>query len=401
MLTSLAARLGGTLGPIVVTVLVVAVAVDLVREWRARSARPDLVAVWCEERPCAIDAIERTLAREQIAFHVRSSASRSCMQLLASFAPLDVFVPPDQARRARRVLKRVLAPPPASYALMAERAVAETFGPKPARSEAPAREAAPWRPRTAWLVAIFAVATVGVGFLVPQGEWLASGEETAESDPTTAYGPFPGVEMRCVDDDDDPLADTGGTMPPSGADLFVADVPLGPGVSGPRHFATFTLLDGESLDACRARALGWLAVTAASLEPPIASERFALQRSLVFDPVDDRSEADGWHTVLLAEGVELHGDDFAAATILVTDTDVRVGLELSPEGAAAFEHHTARTINRRIAIVVAGEVVSLPVVRETIRGGRVTITMGRGARERQLADARMLLRALRTGRPPD
>ena len=49
-------------------------------------------------------------------------------------------------------------------------------------------------------------------------------------------------------------------------------------------------------------------------------------------------------------------------------------IRLSPESASAFAELTAANIGRQIAIVVDGEAVSQPVVREPITGGLIQIS---------------------------
>jgi preprotein translocase subunit SecD len=51
-------------------------------------------------------------------------------------------------------------------------------------------------------------------------------------------------------------------------------------------------------------------------------------------------------------------------------------------------------VQRRLAILVDGRVDSAPVVKSEIGGGRLTITMGAGEPEKQLADARRLAASL-------
>lgn len=72
----------------------------------------------------------------------------------------------------------------------------------------------------------------------------------------------------------------------------------------------------------------------------------------------------------------------------------RVNLQLTPEGARRFEDFTAANVKRRLAILVDGRVVSAPVIFTRIPGGNVSITMGTGDPEQQLADARRLAREL-------
>ena len=52
-----------------------------------------------------------------------------------------------------------------------------------------------------------------------------------------------------------------------------------------------------------------------------------------------------------------------------------VEVRLTKEGAQAFEAMTTRSVGRRIAIIVDGELMSAPVVQEPIPGGKLWITL--------------------------
>jgi preprotein translocase subunit SecD len=71
-----------------------------------------------------------------------------------------------------------------------------------------------------------------------------------------------------------------------------------------------------------------------------------------------------------------------------------VMVTLGPGGAERFRAATREWIDRRLAIVVNGHVDSAPIVKSEIGGGRMTITMGAGTPEKQLADARSLAASL-------
>ncbi len=55
-------------------------------------------------------------------------------------------------------------------------------------------------------------------------------------------------------------------------------------------------------------------------------------------------------------------------------TQVWVGIELTDESARQLEEFTAEYLDRRVAIVVGGQVVSQHRIREVIRGGKVQIS---------------------------
>src|SRR5262249_36598056 len=108
----------------------------------------------------------------------------------------------------------------------------------------------------------------------------------------------------------------------------------------------------------------------------------------------------GWRSYLVKGPPVATAADVVDAVVVHPDrSSVRlesanVLLELSPEAARRFEEHTAANIKRRLAILVDGQVASAPVIITRIPGGKVSITMGAGNPESQLADARRLVRGL-------
>ena len=73
-----------------------------------------------------------------------------------------------------------------------------------------------------------------------------------------------------------------------------------------------------------------------------------------------------------------------------------VRVELNKEGAAAFEALSRRSVGKRLAILVDGDLISAPVVAEPIPGGVLQVSFGAG----QGAEARRLAAALKTPRLP-
>lgn len=71
-----------------------------------------------------------------------------------------------------------------------------------------------------------------------------------------------------------------------------------------------------------------------------------------------------------------------------------VGLTLTAPGAARFEALTRRIVGTRIAIVLDGRALSVPVVQQPIAGGRVMITLGGDA---ALGEAQAIAAALGGG----
>ncbi|MGH7294527.1 MAG: SecDF P1 head subdomain-containing protein, partial [Polyangiaceae bacterium] len=97
--------------------------------------------------------------------------------------------------------------------------------------------------------------------------------------------------------------------------------------------------------------------------------------------------------------------DVVVGTADVTDAYARVdeqgmnapyvAVTLSDAGGRRFADVTEQWVNRRLAILVDGHVDSAPVVKSRIAGGRLSITMGAGDPDQQLADARRLAASLR------
>ncbi len=77
----------------------------------------------------------------------------------------------------------------------------------------------------------------------------------------------------------------------------------------------------------------------------------------------------------------------------------QVAITFTPEGGRRFEELTASLVDRRLAIVLDGRVMSAPVVMERIGGGRAVISLGVGGFEELLAEAYGIAAALRSGEP--
>jgi preprotein translocase subunit SecY len=87
-----------------------AILLDLVREWRARGDRPDLVPVWPVQRVYAVDAARHALERAGIEVFPRGLHHRTMLQFFGPYVAIDLLVPADRAEQARRVLGELLLP---------------------------------------------------------------------------------------------------------------------------------------------------------------------------------------------------------------------------------------------------------------------------------------------------
>jgi preprotein translocase subunit SecD len=186
---------------------------------------------------------------------------------------------------------------------------------------------------------------------------------------------------------------------PEGVAVYVEVAPLGPGRSQKRHYVRVAPRSGESNEDAWRRVLPWLN----AFRLPV-DERWAWEP--VLEPDESRDD-DGWprswHVVGLRTFV-LTGDavittrDVVAADVGVDEHNrdqAYVLVTLSDEGAERFHQMTKTWVGKRLAIVVDGHIDSAPVIKSPISGGRVTITMGAGDPDKQLAEARALAASLR------
>lgn len=109
-------------------------------------------------------------------------------------------------------------------------------------------------------------------------------------------------------------------------------------------------------------------------------------------------------TYTLISKVELTGDDLVDAQVAMGSPESPrpfVSMTFSPAGARIFDELTARSIGKRMAIVLEELVDSAPVIQTRISGGSASITMG-GARTREemLKDANQLALVLKAGALP-
>ncbi|MCZ7687244.1 MAG: hypothetical protein M5U28_54325 [Sandaracinaceae bacterium] len=68
-----------------------------------------------------------------------------------------------------------------------------------------------------------------------------------------------------------------------------------------------------------------------------------------------------------------------------------VSASLTPAAAQRFARVTGESIDRQLAIVLDGEVVSAPVIQSAIPGGQIQITLGSLASHQELMDEAALV----------
>ncbi|HEX9308721.1 MAG TPA: hypothetical protein VF894_14600 [Anaeromyxobacter sp.] len=100
---------------VVAAIVVLAVALDVAREWRARRAGA-FGAIWPLHRALEAEPVVARLAAAGIPAFVRGPAFRALYQFFAPYAPVVVFVPPEQAEAASAILRRAFAAEPARAA---------------------------------------------------------------------------------------------------------------------------------------------------------------------------------------------------------------------------------------------------------------------------------------------
>lgn len=120
---------------------------------------------------------------------------------------------------------------------------------------------------------------------------------------------------------------------------------------------------------------------------------------------DNASGEPAMRTYTLTPAVELTGDDLVDASVNQGDaTDnyqPSVNLEFSPAGAKIFEELTARSVGKRMAIVLEEIVDSAPVIQGRIGGGTARITMGGNRSQQEMkSDAKSLALVLKAGALP-
>jgi preprotein translocase subunit SecD len=96
-----------------------------------------------------------------------------------------------------------------------------------------------------------------------------------------------------------------------------------------------------------------------------------------------------WRTYFLEKATSLEGDVVAGAS-LASDEErgPLVAVELTPEATSRLGELTTRHLGRKMAILVDGAVMTVPVIMSTVSGPRVTIDAA-GAGEAEALVARL------------
>jgi len=208
-----------------------------------------------------------------------------------------------------------------------------------------------------------------------------------ERETATLFGPTSGAEAP---------AD-------SGISIFEESAPDGLDASGglkttPSWFARITCRTSAHADETFGACLGRLRAWASRISVPP-------DRALIFSEVvpDDATAPSGWRTHLAGGHAELTNDSILDAGVTdLRDDRYGVLLTLVPSAVPGFERLTAANVNRRLMIIVEGDVVeSAPLLRQPITGPGVTIEMPKSQpTDRRLQDAHRLELVLRSGAYP-
>ena len=105
---------------------------------------------------------------------------------------------------------------------------------------------------------------------------------------------------------------------------------------------------------------------------------------------------------VVESATSLTGDALQDATVRIDQENNQpyVGLTFKSQGAKIFEKVTGDNINRRLAIILDGNIFSAPNIQSRIGGGNAQITLGQGDYNKNLKEATDLSLVLRAGALP-
>ncbi len=118
----------------------------------------------------------------------------------------------------------------------------------------------------------------------------------------------------------------------------------------------------------------WSAEQAPSLPPGL---RMVYQEAANHSPTLTQPLGKGWtlHLIRTDDGFELQQ---AKVRLVTSKFDARpeLEIELSKDDGERFAELSARMVDRKLAIVLGDQLLSAPMIRERIDGGRLIITLG-------------------------
>lgn len=175
-----------------------------------------------------------------------------------------------------------------------------------------------------------------------------------------------------------------------------------------RHHLEFAMADDDALAEASAKLVG-SGVSAQQMfgdrVTACAGDRATLRKAIDDNPVKDRrwgieathrsDEPPRFCAVLVGEPA-LTGRDVADADRLFSEHtgEPYVLVEFHEPAKVRFGKLTADNVDKRLVILLDGEVMSAPVIREPITGGRAQVTMGRAGDLEAVRDCGALASAL-------
>ncbi|HVH44675.1 MAG TPA: hypothetical protein VM925_20120, partial [Labilithrix sp.] len=320
-------------------------------------------------RASAVPVLRAALAESGIASEARGIAVLSLWQVFAPYAPAEILVRTENAEQAIKILR---------HWSLGEEAPKRT---EPPVIEVPRFVQQPWSLARRTIVLGACVAATPVAFV---------GASLPESQAADALGPPPKLEVVRIDDTIEPLLATRDPIPDNvDIELRSERVPVGTGSTKIAEFASLTLRSGETKAHGMVRFREWLETIALP-----EGARFGIGEIEDYDPDTGTAKLVGLRTFVLSGEAVLNAKDVTDAIASVTPQseppDVYVAVLLSADGARRFEEFTREWTNQRAAILIDDEVNTAPVIRTTITGGRISLSMGKGDTKKNLHDAKRL-----------
>lgn len=352
--------------------ILVPVMLDLVHSIRLATREPRFVPIWDERRAAAIPILRAALAGEGIRTEVQGAAVTSFWQVFVPIAPAVLLAPAKDAERARTLLRHLL--------------LGEVAPERAQPGDTVRLPEQPWSPKRRLTVLLLALAPAALAFVT---------FHVHEATParTATDGARAKLEVVRIDDSIDPLANVADEMIPegSGIGVFEENAPLGSAGTKSARFARIALREGESKDAARNRFVAWLAPIALP-----AGARFGFEEQVDEDLNTKKASVVALRAFVLTGDPVLDSGDVTDAVALEPrdGSSVYVAITLSSAGAKRFEDVTREWTGRRLAIVIDDQIVSAPIIRSVISGGRVSITLGDGDPEVLRERANRLARRL-------
>jgi protein-export membrane protein SecD len=125
---------------------------------------------------------------------------------------------------------------------------------------------------------------------------------------------------------------------------------------------------------------------------------------LVFEKIlnPGTNEIEALLPYVVESATKLTGEELQDATVRINQEDNQpyVGLTFKSQGAILFEKITGDNVNRRLAVILDGNVYSAPNIQQRIGGGNAQITLGQGDYNTIMKEARDLSLVLRAGALP-